>query len=69
MDCLIRCYPQVGEDALIQRIHKLDVATDGILEDQAIFDNAQKSIRSHQEDYEVETMLVQQQRMVDKMIK
>ena len=42
-----------------------------ILEDQAIFDNTPKSIRSHQEDYEakLETMLVQQQGMVDKMIK
>ena len=61
----------MGKDAIIQRIDKLDDTTGGILEDQAIFDNTLKNIRSHQEDYEakLETMLVQQQGMVDKMIK
>ena len=49
----------------------MDDTAGGILEDPAIFDNALKSIRSHQEDYEskLETMLVQQQGMLDKMIK
>ena len=49
----------------------MDDTTGGILEDQAISDNTLKSIRSNQEDYEakLETMLVQQQGMVDKMIK
>ena len=71
VDFLIGSYPRVGKDAIIQRIDKLDDTTGGILEDQAIFDNTLKSIRSHQEDYEakLETMLVQQQGMVDKMIK
>ena len=71
VDFLIGSYPRVGKDALIQRIDKLDDTTGGILDDQAIFDNALKSIQSHQEDYEakLETMLVQQQGMVDKMIK
>ena len=61
----------MGKDGLIQSIDKLDDTNGGILEDQAIFDNALKSIRSHQEDYEakLETMLVRQQGMVDKMIK
>ena len=49
----------------------MEDTTGGILEDQAIFDHDLKSVRSHQEDYEaeLETMLVQQQGMVDKMIK
>ena len=70
VDFLIGSYPEMGKDALIQRIDKLDDTSGGILEDQAIFDNALKSIRSHQEYYEakLETMLVQQQGMVDKMI-
>ena len=71
MDFLIGSYLRVGKDAIIQRMDKLDDTTGGILEDQAIFDNTLKSIRSHQEDYEakLETMLVEQQGMVDKMIK
>ena len=70
VDFLFGRYPRPGKDASIQRIDKLDDTTGGILEDQAIFDNTLKSIRSHQEDYEakLETMLVQQQGMVDKMI-
>ena len=62
---------RLGKDALSQRIDKLDDTTTGILEDQAIVDDALKSIQSHQEDYEakLETMLVQQQGMPDKMIK
>ena len=71
VDSLIKSYPRVGKDAIIQRINKLDDTTGAILEDQAIFDSTLRSIRSHQEDYEakLETMLVQQQGMVDKMIK
>ena len=45
VDFLIGSYPRVGKDALIQRIDKLDDTTGRILEDQAIFDNALKSIR------------------------
>ena len=52
VDFLIGSYPQVGEDALIQKIDKLDDTTSRILEDQAIFDNDLKTIRSHREDYE-----------------
>ena len=65
VDFLIGSYPRPGKDAIIQRIDTLDDTTGGIL------DNALKGIRSHQEDYEakLETMLVQQQGMVDKMIK
>ena len=61
----------MAKDAIIQRIDKSYDTTGGILEDQAIFDNTLKSVRSHQEDYEakLETMLVQHQGMVDKMIK
>ena len=68
VEFLIGSYPRVGEGAIIQRIDKLDDTTGGILEDQAILDNTLKSIQSHQEDYEanLETMLVQQQGMVDK---
>ena len=71
MDFLIGRYPWPGKDAIIQRIDKLDDTTGRILEDQAIFDNTLKSIWSHQEDYEakLETMQVQQQAMVDKMIR
>ena len=71
VDFLIGSYPRVGKDALIQKIDKLDDTTSRILEDQAIFDNDLKTIRSHQEDYEakLESMLVQQQRVVDNMIK
>ena len=71
VDFLIGSCPRVGKDAIIQRIDKLDDTTVGILEDQAIFDNTLTSVRSHQEDYEpkLEKMLVQQQGMVDKMIK
>ena len=67
----IGSYPLVGKDAILQRIDKLDDTTGGILEDQAILDNTLKSIGSHQEDYEakLETLLVQQQGMLDKMIK
>ena len=44
--------------------------TSRILEDQAIFDNDVKTIRLYPEDYEakLESMLVQQQRVVDNMI-
>ena len=71
VDFLIGSYPRVGKDAIIQRIDKLDDTTGGLPQDLAIFDNTLKSIRSHQEDYEakLEKMLVQQQGMVDKMIK
>ena len=71
VDFLIGSYPRVGKDAIIQKIDKWDDTTGGILEDQAIFNNTLRSIRSHQEDCEAkpETMLVQQQGMVDKMIK
>ena len=58
----------MGKDALIQKIDKLDDTTSRILEDQ---DNNLKTIRTHQEDYEakLESMSVQQQRLVDNMIK
>ena len=58
-------------DALIQKIDKLDDTTSRILEDRAIFDNDLKTIRSHREDYgaKLESMLLQQQRVVDNMIK
>ena len=71
MDFLIGSYPRVGKDTIIRRIDKLNDTTGVILEDQAIFNNTLKSIRSHEEDYKakLETMLVQQQGMVDKMIK
>ena len=71
VDFLIGSYPRVGKDALFQRIDKLDDTTGGILEDQAIFDKALEIIGSHQENYEaiLETILVHQQRIVDKMIK
>ena len=71
VDFPIRSYPRVGKDALIQKIDKLDDTTSEILEDQAIFDNDLKTIRSHGEDYEtkLESMLVQQQRVVDNIIK
>ena len=71
VDFLIRSYLWPGKDAIIQSIDKVDGTTGRILEDQTIFDNALGSIRSHQEDYEakLETMLVHQQGMVDKMIK
>ena len=57
----------MGKDAIFQMIDKLDDTTGEILEDQAIFDNTLKSIRSHQEDSEakLETMLVQQQKLMD----
>ena len=44
VDFLIRSDPRVGDDAIIQRIDKLDDTTGGILEDQAISDNTLKSI-------------------------
>ena len=71
VDFLIGIYPRVVKDSLIERIDKLDDTTGGILEDQAIFHNALKSIRYHQDDYEakLETMLVQQQGRVNKMFK
>ena len=61
----------VGKDALIRKIDKLDDTTSRILEDQAIFDNDWKIIRLHREDYEAKlvSMLVQQERVVDNMIK
>ena len=71
VDLLIGSYPRVGKGALIQKIDKLDDTTSRILEDQAIFDNDLKTLRLHREDYEakLESMLVQQQRVVDNMIK
>ena len=71
VDFLIGSYFRVGKGAIIQRMDKFEDTTGGVLEDQANFDNTLKSIRSHQEDYEakLETMLVQQQGMVDKMMK
>ena len=61
----------MGKDALDQKIDTLDDTTSRILEDQATFDNDLKTIRLHREDYEakLESMLVQQQRVVDNMIK
>ena len=47
MAFLIRSYPRVGKDALIQKLHKLDETTSRIREDQAIFDNDLKTIRLH----------------------
>ena len=71
VDFLIGSYARVYKDAPIQEIDKLDDTTGGIPEDQAIFDNDMKSIQSDQEDYEAQlaTILVQQQGMLDKMIK
>ena len=71
VDFLIGRYPQVGKDALIQKLDKLDDTTSRILEYQAIFDKDPKTIRLHREDCEakLESMLVQQQRVVDNMIK
>ena len=70
VDLLIRSYPRVGKDALIQRLNMLHDTTSRIPEDQAIFDNDLKTIRLHREDYEakLESMLVQQQRVVDNII-
>ena len=67
VDFLIRSHPRSGKDALIQKID----TSSRILEDQAIFNNDLETIRSHREDYEaqLESMLVQQQRVVDNMIK
>ena len=58
-------------NALTQKLHTLDDTTCRILEDQAIFDNDLTTIRLHREDYEakLESMLVQQQRVVENMIK
>ena len=42
VDFLMGSYPRVGKDALIQMGDKLDDTTGGILENQAIFDNAEK---------------------------
>ena len=71
VDFLIGSYPRLGKDALIPKIDKLDDTTSRILEDQAIFDNDLRTIRSHREDYEanLESMLVQQHRVVDNMMK
>ena len=44
LDFLIGSYPRLEEDALIQKIYKLDDTTSQILEDQAIFDNDLKTI-------------------------
>ena len=71
VDFFIRSYPRVGKDALIQKLDKSDDTSSRIREDQAIFDNDLKTIRLHREDYEakLESMLVQQQRVVENMIK
>ena len=55
---------------IIQKLDKLDDTTSRMLEDHAIFDNDLKTIRLHQEDYEarLESMMVQQQRVVANMI-
>ena len=45
-------FPWVGQDALIQKIDKLDDTNSRMLEDQAIPDNNLKTIRSDREDYE-----------------
>ena len=68
---LIGSYPRLGRDALTQRFDKLDDTTSGIFEDQAIFDNDRKTIPLHREDYEAkpQRMLVEQQGVVDTMIK
>ena len=70
VDFVLRSYPRVGKDALIQKLDRFDDTTSGILGEQAIFDNDLKIIRLHREDYEakLESMLVQQQRVVDNMI-
>ena len=47
VDFLIASYPRVDKDCIVRRINKLDDTTSGFLEDQAIFDNDLKSIRSH----------------------
>ena len=71
VDYLIGFYPRVGKGALIQKIDKLDDTTSRILEDQAVFDSNLKRIGLHREDYEakLESLLIQQQRVVDNMIK
>ena len=70
MDFVIGSYPRVGKDTLIQQLDKLNDTTSRIFEDQAIFDNNLKTIQLHREDYEakLESMLVQQQRVVNNMI-
>ena len=67
---LIRIYPRVDKGALIQKIDKLDDTTSRILEDQAISDSDLKTIRLQREDCEakLESMLVQQQQVMDNMI-
>ena len=54
----------------MQKIDKLHDTTSRILEEHAIFDNDLKTVRLHREDYEgrLESMPVQQQRVVDNMI-
>ena len=71
VDFLIESYHRLGKDALIQKINKLHDNTSRILEDQTISDNHLKTIRLHPEDYEakLESMLVQQQRVVDNIMK
>ena len=71
VDFLIGSYHRLGKDALIQKIDKLDDTTFRILEDQTILHNDLKTIQLHGEDYKakLESMLVQQQRGVDNMIK
>ena len=70
-DFLIGSCPRVGKVALVLRIDKLDDTTSGVLEDQAIFDNVLKTLQLHREDNQakLERMLVQQQDVVDNMIK
>ena len=67
MHFLIGSYPRVG----IQRIDKLDDATSGILGDQAVFDKDLKTLRLLRGDHEakLEKVLLQQQGLVDKMIR
>ena len=44
VDFLIRSYPRMGKDALIQKIDKLNDTTSRIFEDQAIFDSDLRTI-------------------------
>ena len=70
VDFLIVSSPRVGKDALIQKLDMCDDTTSRMPEDHAIFDNDLKRTRLHREDYKAksESMLVQQQPVVDNMI-
>ena len=66
LDFFIGSFARLGKDAGIQRIYKLQDTTGGILEDQAIFDNDLKSIRSHQEDYKAKPKCISVSRIAQK---